>query len=109
MTFLGLFPPFATAVFRTGFFVPLDAGFPVLRAALMVLLAASAALATGLDLPPVVFLGPLAAPAFLSGRGSTAPIAARIRLISRVTCSMVIMPSSVHSLPSYGTSRIILY
>src|SRR5437016_14380092 len=98
MTFLGLFPPFATAVFRTGFFAPLDAGFPVLQDALIVLLAVSATLATGLDLLPAVFLAPLATPAFLDGWGSITPIAARIRLISRVTCSMVIMPSTVKSL-----------
>src|SRR5947208_5892115 len=98
MTFLGLFPPFAAAAFRSGLFAPLDAGFPVLRAALMVLLAVSATLAAGLDPPPAAFFGLLAAPAFLGGGGSIAPIAARIRLISRVTCSMVIMPSTVKSL-----------
>src|SRR6266404_2709799 len=103
VTFFGAFTAFAApralelaAAFRSGFLAPLEAGFPTFREALAPLPAALAPLAADLD----AFLAPvrLAAPGFLDALASTAPIAARMRPISRVTCSMVIMPSTVSSL-----------
>src|SRR6266480_7706351 len=106
VTFLGAFTAFAApralelaGAFRSGFLPPLEAGFPAFREALAPLPAALAPLAADLD----AFLAPvrairLTAPGFLDALASTAPIAARMRPISRVTCSMVIMPSTVSSL-----------
>src|SRR5258705_7841074 len=106
VTFLGAFTAFPApravelaAAFRSGFLVPLEGGFPTFREALAPLPAALALPAADLE----AFLAPvrairLAAPGFLDALGSMAPIAARMRLISRVTCSMVIMPSTVSSL-----------
>src|SRR5260370_543232 len=106
VTFLGVFTAFAApralelaVALRSGFLARLEAGFPTFRAALAPLPAALAPLAVDLD----AFRDPgravrLAAPGFLDALASTAPIAARMRLISRVTCSMVIMPSTVSSL-----------
>jgi hypothetical protein len=103
VTFLGAFTAFAApralelaAAFRSGFLARLEAAFPTFRAALAPLPAALVPLAADLD----AFRAPgpavrLAAPDALA---STAPIAARMRLTSRVTCSMVIMPSTVSSL-----------
>src|SRR5882724_11665311 len=98
VTFLGAFTAFPApravelaAAFRSGFLVPLEGGFPTFREALAPLPAALAPLA------PVLAIR-LAAPGFLDAWASTAPIAARMRPISRVTCSMVIMPSTVSSL-----------
>src|SRR6266849_392348 len=87
------------AAFRSGFLGPLEAGLPTFREALAPLPAALAPRAANL----AAFLAPvwairLAAPGFPDALASTAPIAARMRLISRVTCSMVIMPSTVSSL-----------
>src|SRR4051794_25583657 len=76
-----------------GFFPPFETGFPALRAALAAFLAVLPALPERPEADPEALLGPTAA-AF----PGTAPIAARMRLISRVTCSMVIMPSTVSSL-----------
>src|SRR5258706_1715774 len=106
VTFLGAFAAFAApralelaAAFRSGFLARLEAGFPTFRATLAPLPAALAPLAADLD----AFRAPgravrLAAPGFLDALASIAPIAARMRLTSRVTCSMVIMPSTVSSL-----------
>src|SRR6266404_9140776 len=107
VTFLGAFRAFPApralelaAAVRSGFLARLEAGFPAFREALAPLAAALVPLAAA-DLD--AFLAPgwairLAAPGFLVALASTAPIAARMRLISRVTCSMVIMPSTVSSL-----------
>src|SRR5258705_10329358 len=107
VTFLGVFTAFAApralelaVALRSGFLARLEAGFPTFRAALAPLPAALAPPAADLD----AFRDPggravrLAATGFLDALASTAPIAARMRLISRVTCSMVIMPSTVSSL-----------
>src|SRR6478752_1677331 len=106
VTFFGPFTAFTApralelaAAFRSGFLARLEAAFPTFRAALAPLPAALAPLAADLDAFPAP--GPavrLAAPGFLDALASTAPIAARMRLISRVTCSMVMMPSTVSSL-----------
>src|SRR5712671_4784317 len=92
MTFLALFWAFRALPALpalTGFFAPLDANFPALRTALTAFLGFRAAAAR--------FAGAAFLAGFLVPLGSTAPMAARIRLISRVTCSMVIMPSTVSS------------
>src|SRR5213078_2983095 len=85
VTFFGAFTAFAAprvlelaGAFRSGFLAPLEAGFPTFWEALAPL--------------------PAALAGFLDALASTAPIAARMRPISRVTCSMVIMPSTVSSL-----------
>src|ERR1700730_5556900 len=90
------------AAFRSGFFAPLEAGlaafgatlagFPGLLAPLPGILAARPAALL------MAFAIGLAEPVFPGALVSRAPIADRIRLISRVTCSMVIMPSTVASL-----------
>src|ERR1019366_9679611 len=83
--------------FRDGFFAALAADLPALRAVLAVFLAVlpetAARFRAGL-----AALAAAALALFLAALASTAPIAARMRLISRVTCSMVIMPSTVSSL-----------
>src|SRR6266852_4985604 len=96
------------AAWRNDFLAPLEAVLPAFRGALAAFPAAPAPLPADLDTPRATdlaaFLGPVplasrfAAAAFLDALASTAPIAARMRLISRVTCSMVIMPSTVSSL-----------
>ena len=94
-------PLAAEAVFRPAllaFLVPLEAGFAALRAVLAPFLAVLAAfLPTGLAVFRAAAAAFLAGVAALTPLGSTAPIADRMRLISRVTCSMVIMPSTVSS------------
>src|SRR6476646_2549599 len=87
------------AAFRSGFLAPLEARLPTFWGALAPLPAALAPLAGDLEAFPAPVRGKrLAAPVFSAAFASTAPIAARMRLISRVTCSMVIMPSTVSSL-----------
>jgi hypothetical protein len=105
VTFLGAFTAFPAPralelapAFRSGFLAPFEAGFPTFREALAPLQAALAPQATDLEALALVWAIRLAAPGFLDALASTAPIAARMRLISRVTCSMVIMPSTVSSL-----------
>jgi hypothetical protein len=116
VTFLALFLVLAAArglelagALREDFFAVLEADFPAFRAGFTDFLEALAALpadleaflATGLGalltLPAARFVAAFLA-ASLDFLASTAPIAARMRLISRVTCSMVIMPSTVSSL-----------
>src|SRR5579871_2876894 len=94
--------------FRTVFLAPpttrlrgLGAGF---FAPLAAFLALERPLAADLDGAPAAFLAVLADPplrladpGFLDALLSIAPIACRIRPISRVTSSMVIMPSTVSS------------
>jgi hypothetical protein len=88
-------PLAAGAAFRPAL---LEAAFLPFGAALAAFLAVLAAF---LPAGFAVFLA--APPAFLAettdlaALGSTAPIADRIRLISRVTCSIVIIPSTVRS------------
>src|SRR4030088_3172625 len=94
------------AALRDGVFAPLEAGFPAFPRALAPFLEVPALLAADLDAFLAVVLAPFltplavrfAAPAFLDALAPTAPIAVRMRLISRATCSMVIMPSTVSSL-----------
>src|ERR1700681_3241239 len=91
------------AALRSGFLRPLATGLLAFREALAPLPAALAPPAAGLDAFLAPVLAPLAAgwaaPGFLGAAlAFTAPIAARMRLISRVTSSMVIMPSTVNSL-----------
>jgi hypothetical protein len=93
-------------VFFAPFLVPLEAGFLTFPAALAAFLGElpvpradleaflEAFLAAGL----AGFAAGRALPAFLDAPVSTAAMAARIRSISCVTCSMVIMPSTVSNL-----------
>ncbi len=98
------FPPLtAEATFRPAFLLafltPLEAAFPALRAVFGAFRAVLAAfLPAGRAVFRAAFMAFLAGAAALAPPlGSTAPIADRMRLISRVTCSMVIMPSTVKS------------
>src|ERR1700730_8924523 len=90
------------AAFRSGFFNPLGAGLAAFGAALAgfpgVLAPVPEILAPRPAALLMAFATGLAEPVFLGALVSRAPIADRIRLISRVTCSMVIMPSTVASL-----------
>ena len=86
----GAFPPFwvireRLLEARDAFSVRFPAGLPDLL---------GAALRPFFDALPLR----LGVPALLGAAAPTAPIAERIRLISRVTCSIVIMPSTVSSL-----------
>src|SRR5258705_11103348 len=106
VTFLGVFTAFAApralelaVAFRSGFLARLEAGFPTFRAALAPLPAALAPLGVDLD----AFRDPgravrLAAPGFLDALAAPAPIAARMRVIFPLTCSMGIMTSTLSSL-----------
>jgi hypothetical protein len=72
-------------------FLPFGADLAAFRVVL------AAFLPAGLAVFLVAAVAFLAGAADLAALGSTAPIAVRIRLISRVTCSMVIIPSTVRS------------
>src|ERR1700694_2724451 len=100
---LAAFPVFSppralelAAAFRSGCLGPLEADFPAFRGTLAPFPVARARLAADLGTFPRAILAPLAirlaAAAFLDALASTAPIAARMRSISRVPCLMVIMP-----------------
>src|ERR1700724_1551643 len=105
VTFLTAFfplPAARTAALRIVVFELLEAGLAAFRTVLTAFFGVLAPLPADLEAFLAAGLARLAAClaalAFFSDLASTAPIAARIRLISRVTCSMVIMPSTVSSL-----------